>query len=191
MEIMTEHRKKTLHLLSKKEEIQFITYNIKTNKFTEFDDIEKIDNRLFNEKNNYQVKDEILIYIKEMSIENASTTLNIIKSIKNSSFSVSKQVEENLIKFIKNHPSYNFINEENSIIQNIQESMNSKTPKQAKKYYNNILLRLKFTRIDLLEKSLEEKEENFVKAIKRRDKIRKEKPTNDLIRKLNENITFY
>lgn len=187
MAILTEHKKKTLHSLSKKEEVQFITYNLKTKKFTEFEDIEKIDDRLFNKKNNYQLNNEVLIYIKEMFSENADTPFKIIESIELSSFSVSNIVKDALINYVSKERLYNFIKKEQETIQFIQTKMNSKTPTQAKKYYNNILLRLKFTRIDLLEKTLEEKEKNFKKAIERRDKIRKEKPMNDLIQSINKN----
>lgn len=189
MDILTTHRKRTLNDLSKVNEVQYIIYNLKTKNLSPHENIDKINDKFFNEDANYQFKNEILLFIKDMANENARTTLNIIEAIKNSSFSVSQRVEEELIHFIKNKPTYDFIKNENEIINHIQKSMKSKTSSQAKKYYNNISLRIKFTRIDLLEKTLEEKEDNFKKSIKRRDKLNKIKPKLDEVEGANEHIS--
>lgn len=186
MELLTAHKKKDLLIISNKEDVQFIIYDVKTKKFKKFEDINKINNKFFEQNNNYQVGNEILIFIKEMAIENAINTPKIIESIKNSSFSVSNSVQSKLLKYITDKPSYNFIDKENEIITTIQNFMKSENPKQAKKYYNNILKRLKFTRIDLFEKTKEEKTQIFEKAIKRRDEILKEKPINELENGLNK-----
>lgn len=175
MEILTTHKKRNLHTLSKESDTQYITYNLKTKEFNSLKDIEKIDSKFFNKINNYQVKNLVLIYIKEMAIENATNTTQIIEAIKNSSFSVSQRVEDDLVKYIKLKPSINFIDKEDLIVQYIQKLMKSESPAQARKYYNNILLRIKFTRIDLLEKTLEEKEDNFKESIKKRDELRENK----------------
>lgn len=191
MELLTEHRKKDLLILSKKEEVQYIIYDMKTKKFKDFKDINEINNKFFEKNNNYQVSNKILIFIKEMAIENSTNTIKIIEAIKNSSFSVSKLVEEDLIKFIKSHPLYNFIDKENMIVENIQKAMKKEKTTQAQKYYNNILRRLIFTRIDIFEKNKIEKAQIFEKAIKRRDKILKEKPINTLEKEFNKHNDIF
>jgi len=188
MELMTTHRHRTLKNLSKEEDVAYIVYNFETKKFKKFNNINKLNSKFFEASQNFQVNNEILIFIKDMCLENISDNLKIKEAINTSSFTVSDFVRDELLKLIFNHPSYNFVDKEINIIQNIQKSMKAKNTTQATKYYNNILRRLKYTRIDILEKSKEEKTEDFKIAIQIRDKRRKNKRFNAMKKSDFENF---
>jgi hypothetical protein len=183
---MTVTRYRNLEKLTNTDNINYIVYNLETKEFNSYENIESINTKFFTNSNNFQIDKKILIFIKDAVLENTSNSLIIQKAIKSSSFSVSKKVEESLLKYISNHPTLNFLDDELMVIENIQTAMNKENNIQAKKYYNNIIRRLKYTRLDILEQTDTQREENFNTAMKTRDKVIKYKKS--AMHKLNKNL---
>ena len=125
-------------------------------------------------------KDTILVFIREKFEKKVSSNLAITEAIRNSTFSVNTEKKEKLIKFMGKHHAYNFVINANTtedkqgILDFMTELLEGKGRQiQAKKWYNNILKRLKYECICIMEKSTEEKKDTFAKAIRQRDKRKK------------------
>lgn len=144
--------------LTLNEDIQYITFNT-VNKNIEF-----FKNPNFSLKDN-----QFLIFDREYFGMNIIDTFKIRENIKNSSFSCKEETKQKLISYFQSKPTLNFLLNKNEILEEIKKLLNNNET-QSKKFYNNILKRLKYQNLELFEKTNEEREENFKKGIKQRDK---------------------
>ena len=143
--------------LTLNEDIKYITFNTNSKEIKPY-------------KNKPNITNNEVIFIifdREQFLQNSKSKGSILLSIKNSSFICSQKIKTELKSHISNSFMIDFL-EKDKILKNINLYMNNET--QSKKFYNNILKRLKYQNLELFEKTNEEREINFKNGIKQRDK---------------------
>ncbi len=166
MNIITRYKYLQIEEYTKSEDIKYITFHQKTKNIQTFKNID-FDLYIDTKGDILCDNEKVLIFDREIYLENIVDTLKIQQSIKESSFSCKDTTKDELIKFVKNKPNLNFENDKDIIIQEIDKSLNNET--QSLKMYNNILKRLKYFCLCLFEKNNTTREENFKNGIEKRD----------------------
>jgi len=192
IELMPEYQYKKLNKLIEIEDNNYIVYDIKTKKFDTFK--HKADMPIKIDAKNYQKGNKILIFGRSGFMEDVADIKKVENAIKNCSFSVSQTTKSNLLKYISFNSKLHFINNASDIIENIRISMKKDNNIQSKKYYNSILKQLKFTRLDILEKTDKQRRENLLKGVAKRDEELKYKKSPEYKTKQileNQTLDFY
>ena len=167
MSLITRYKYLKIEEYTKSEDIQYITFHQNTKNIQTYQNID-FDLYIDTKGDILCDNEKVLIFDKEIYLENIIDTLKIQHSIQESSFSCHQTNKDNLIKFVKNKPTLNFETNKDIIIEEINKSLNNKT--QSLKMYNNILKRLKYLCLCLFEKNNTIREENFKNGIEKRDK---------------------
>jgi len=173
MELLKRHTILKLEKLTNHSDNNFITYDKKNKKLIPHNELNRI-NSYFNGSEIDCSKNMILLYIKEQFEERVEDNALIKKAILSSTLSVRNDTQEKLLNFISLHPAINFSTDSEKIIDFIASVMNNNNEVQAKKYYNNIMKRLKYTCINILEKNQETRDENFAEGMKNHKKYKNE-----------------
>ncbi len=166
MKLMTRYKFLKLEALIENKENEYIIYNTLKEEFEVRKELVRAD-KYFQDLDVICLKERVLIYIQEMYESNICDSQIIKKAINNSTFSVHLATKQSLLEFISKHPSINFVEDKHKIIDFINSLI--KTEVQSKKYYNNILKRLKYTCMNILEKDEKSKSDNFSQSIVERE----------------------
>lgn len=175
MSLITKYKYLKIEELTLNEDIKYITFNIKSKEIKPYK----------YKPNNIDNENIYIIYDREQFLQNTKSKSSITQSIKNSSFSCSQSVKDYFISEVVRTPMIDFL-EQTKRIKEIDVRMNNLT--QSKKFYNNILKRLKFLHLELFEKSDKERKDNLKKGIEKRDKNNlHNKKYSGIIEKIKEN----
>lgn len=159
MSLITKYKYLKIEELTENIDIKYITFNTVANEIKSF------------KTPNFNLKDsQFLIFDREDFEDNIANTFRIRDSINTSSFSCKLESKQKLLNYFQSKPTLNFLLNKNEILEEIKKLLKGNEI-QSKKFYNNILKRLKYQNIELLfEKTDKQREDNFKKGIKKRDK---------------------
>lgn len=158
MSLITKYKYLKIEELTENTDIKYITFNTVANEIKSF------------KTPNFNLKDsQFLIFDREDFEDNIANTFKIRDSINTSSFSCKLESKQKLLNYFQSKPTLNFLLNKNEILEEIKKLLKGNEI-QSKKFYNNILKRLKYQNIELFEKTDKQREDNFKKGIKKRDK---------------------
>lgn len=158
MSLITKNEYLKIEKLSEDTNVKYITFNNVSRDIKSF------------KKPNFSLQqNQHLIFDREDFEENIIDTFKIREGIETSSFSCKEDTKKQLLKYFQLKPTLNFLTGKVEILEKIKPLLNNNET-QSKKFYNNILKRLKYQKLELFEKTDKQREENLVKGLRQRSK---------------------